>query len=52
MAIIEADKSVMKNFIGEKEKWTNKEKDNNEDAVALLHRKASHTQRLYEISKS
>ena len=49
-----ADKSVMKNFIGEKEKWINKEKDKYEDAVAvaLLHRKASHTQRLYEISKS
>ena len=35
-----------------KEKWTNKEKDKPEDADSLLHNTTSHTQCLYQISKS
>ena len=41
-----AEISVMKCFIGEKEKWTNKGND------SLSHNTTSHTQHLYQISKS
>ena len=41
-----------KNFIKEKEKWTNKENDKHKDADSLLHNTSSHTQCLYQISKS
>ena len=46
------EKSLTKNFIGEKEKWTNKGNDKHEDADSVLHNTASHTQCLYQISKS
>ena len=39
-----AEKSVAKNFIGEKEKCTNKVNDKHEDADSLLHNKIDHTQ--------
>ena len=39
------------NFIGEKEKWTNKV-NKHEDADSLLHDATSHSQCLYQISKS
>ena len=38
------EKSLMNNFIGEKEKWTNKR---NEHAESLLHDTSSRTQCLY-----
>ena len=37
LALLRAEKSVMKNFIGEKEKMTNKGSDKHEDADSLLH---------------
>ena len=43
---------MRENFIGEKEKWTNKGNDKHEDIDSLLHNTKSHTQRLYKISKS
>ena len=52
LALIEAEKSVTEIFIGEKEKWTNKENDKQEEADSLLHNTTSYTQRLYQISKS
>ena len=39
-------------IIGEKEKWTNKENVKHEDADSVLHNTTSHTQCLYQISKS
>ena len=45
-------KSLTKNFIGEKEKWTNKGNDKHENADSVLHNTSSHTQCLYQISKS
>ena len=49
-----------KNFIGKKEKWTNKGNDKHEDADSVLHEDADsvlhntiwHTKCLYQISKS
>ena len=41
---------MTKNFIREKEKWTNKRDDKHEDAESLY--TSSHTQGLYQISKS
>ena len=52
LALIEAEKSVTKIFIGEKEKWTNKGNDKQEEADSLLHNTTSYTQHLYQISKS
>ena len=53
MAIIGAEKPVMKKFIGEKEKkWTNEGNDKHEDADSLLYNTTSLTQCLYKISKS
>ena len=46
LALIEAEKSVIENVIGEKEKWTNK---GNGRADSLLHNATSHTQHLYQI---
>ena len=43
---------MTENFIREKEKWTNKEKDKQEEVDSLLHNTTSHTQHLYQISKS
>ena len=50
--LIGAENSVTKSFIGEKEKWTNKGNDKQEEADSLLHNSTSHTQHLYQISKS
>ena len=50
LALIGAKNFVTKIFIGEKEKWTNKDNDKQEDAVFLLHNTTSHTQHLYQIS--
>ena len=52
LALIEAEKPVTEIFIGEKEKWTNKENDKQEEADFLLHNTTSYTQHLYQISKS
>ena len=41
------EKSLMNNFIGEKEKWTNKRNEQHEDAESLLHDTSSRTQCLY-----
>ena len=52
LAVTGAENSVTKSFIGEKEKWTNKGNDKQQHADSLLHNTASHTQHLYQISKS
>ena len=52
LALIEAEKSVTEIFIGEKEKWTNKGNDKQEEADSLLYNTTSYTQYLYQISKS
>ena len=52
LAVIGAENSVTKSFIGKKEKWTNKGNDKQEEADSLLHNTTSHTQHLYQISKS
>ena len=44
---MEAEKSVMEIFIGEREKWTNKGNDKQEEADSLLH-STSYTQHLYQ----
>ena len=51
LALIEAEKSVKEIFIGQKEKWTNKGNDKQEEVDSLLHN-TSYTQHLYQISKS
>ena len=45
------EKSLTKDFIGEKEKWTNKGNDKHEDADSFLHDTSDHTQCLYQNSK-
>ena len=52
LALVEVVKSVTENFIGEKEKWTNKGNDKQEEVDSLLHNTISYTQHLYQISKS
>ena len=52
LAIIGAENSVTKSFIGEKEKWTNKGNDKQQHADSLVHNTTSHTPHLYQISKS
>ena len=52
LVLIEAEKSVIENLIGEKEKWTNKGNGKHQEADSLLHNATSHTQHLYQISKS
>ena len=37
---------------GEKEKWTNKGNGKHQETNSLLHTATSHTQHLYQISKS
>ena len=49
--LIGSENSVMKSFIEEKEKWTNKGNDKQQHADSLLYN-TSHTQHLYQISKS
>ena len=43
--------SLMKYFIGEKEKWTNTGNDKYENADSFLHDTSGRTQCLYQISK-
>ena len=43
LALIEAEKYMTEIFIGEKEKWTNKENDKQEEADSLLHNTTSYT---------
>ena len=53
LALIGAEKSAPKNFIGEKEKKrTNKGNDKRKDADSLLHDTTTHIKCLYKISKS
>ena len=52
LALIEAKKFVTENLLGEQEKWTNKGNDKQQHTDSLLHNKTSHTQHLYQISKS
>ena len=52
LAVISAENSVTKIFIGEKEQWANKGNDKQQHADSLLHNTTSHTQHLYQISKS
>ena len=52
LAVIGAENSVMKSFIGDTEKWTNKGNAKQQHADSLLHNTTSHTQHLYQISKS
>ena len=52
LALIETEKSVIVNLIGEKEKWTNKGNGKHQEAGSLLHNATNHTQHLYQISKS
>ena len=37
LGVLVPEKSLMKNFIGEKEKWTNKGNDKHEGAYSALH---------------
>ena len=50
LALIE--KIVAENLLGEKEKCTNKGNDKQQHADSLLHNTPSHTQHLYQTSKS
>ena len=43
LSLIGAEKSVTENLIGEKEKWTNKGNDKQEEADSLLHNIPSYT---------
>ena len=54
LALIEVEKSLIENLIGEKGKWTIKGtmNDKQEGADCLLHNVIRHTQHLYQISKS
>ena len=52
LALIEAEKFVTENLLGEKEKWTNKGNDKQQHTDSLLHNTTSHTQHLNQISKS
>ena len=52
LAIIGAENSVTKSINGEKEKWTNKGNDKQQHADSLFYNTTSHTQHLYQISKS
>ena len=52
LVLTEANKFITENVLGEKEKWTNKGNDKHQHADSLLHNTISHTQHLYQISKS
>ena len=52
LALIQAEKPVTEIFIGEKEKWTNKGNDKQEEDDSLLHNTTTYTQYLHQISKS
>ena len=48
----EVEKSVLENFVREKEKWTNKGTDKQFVAYSLIHSTTVHYQALYQISRS
>ena len=48
----EAEKSVVENFVREKEKWTNKGTDKHYVADSLIHSTTVHYQALCQISRS
>ena len=50
-ALTEDEKFVAENLLGEKEKWTNKGNDKQQQADSLLHNTTSHAQHLDQISK-
>ena len=52
LAPIGTEKSATEIFIGEKEKWINKETDMQYVAVFLLHNTTNHYQALYQILES
>ena len=52
LALIEDEKFVTENLLGEKEKSTNKGNDKQQHADSLLYNTTGHTQHLYQISKS
>ena len=52
MALTKAKQFVTETMLGEKEKWRNKGNDKQQHAASLLHNTTSHTQHLYQISKS
>ena len=52
LGAIVPEKSVTKYFIEEKEKWTNKGNDKQDDAESVLHDTSSYIQCFYQISKS
>ena len=43
LALIQEEKFVAENFLGEKEKWTNEGNDKQQHADSLLHNTTSHT---------
>ena len=43
---------VTENLLGEKEKMTNNRNNKQQQADSILHNTTSHTQHLYQISKS
>ena len=51
-SIIKYYKEIIRNFVGEKGKWTNKGTDTQYVADYLLHSTTCHTRYLYQISKS
>ena len=52
LALIEVEKFVTENLLGEKENWTNNWNDKQQQADSLLNNATSHTQHLYQVSKS
>ena len=52
LSLIGAEKSVTEKLIGDKEKWTNTGNDKQQEADSFLHNTTSHTQHLYQMSKS
>ena len=52
LALIEAETFLTENLIGEEEKWTKEGNGKHQEADSLLHNAISHTQHLYQISKS
>ena len=52
LALIQDEKFVAENLLGEKEKWTNKRNDKQQHVDSLLRNTTSHIQHLYQISKS
>ena len=46
LAVIRAENSVTKSFIGEKEKWTNKGNDKQQHADSLLHNTTSQSKKI------